>query len=47
MKEKVLCEICNREFETEEEQMEWDNALCKHLPKTECICPDCKKDLEE
>lgn len=47
MQEKVLCVSCNREFETEEEQEEWDEALCKYLPKNESVCPNCKKDLEE
>ena len=46
MKEKVLCIICNREFETNEEQLEFDEVLNKYLPKMEYICPDCKKDIE-
>lgn len=44
MKIKKLCEICNREFEAEEEQLEWDNALCKYLPKEEIICFNCQED---
>lgn len=44
MKEKKLCETCNREFETEEETLEYDKALCKHVSKEEIICPDCQED---
>lgn len=46
MKHKILCSICNREFETDEETLEYDEALCKYLPKEEIICPDCKKDRD-
>ena len=46
MKEKVLCIICNREFETNEEQFEFDEISSKFLPKLEYTCPDCKEDIE-
>jgi len=45
MKEKVLCIICNKEFETDEETFEFDDTLLKYLPKMEYICPECKEDL--
>ena len=42
MKIKVLCMICNKEFETEE--MEWDETIESYYPKKDFICFDCQED---
>ena len=46
MKIKILCDICNREFETEERQLEWDEVLEAYIPKEAIICPDCEGDRD-
>lgn len=45
MKHKILCDICNREFETEEKHQEWDEVLEKYILKEVIICPNCEEDI--
>lgn len=40
MKEKVLCDRCKREFETDEEDLYTSDGR----PVQEIICQDCKND---
>lgn len=49
MKIKKLCEICNREFEGEELELEFDEldpSGRKWIEKNETVCKNCKSDLE-
>jgi acetone carboxylase gamma subunit len=46
---KILCKICNREFEAKENELEFDETDPSGRSWIEIkdeICPNCKEDLE-